>query len=311
MQYNKIKFTVGVFVITLFVLILSSLYFLLEEKGLFDKRYNYYFDISSAQSFSVGMPLKFSGFNIGVVDEIALKDDGSVKIRFSVNEENRKWISRGTVLKIIKPLIGSPYIEVDSQLGKSALKPGSTLKILQSDDINDMIAKMEPVVRKIIKIIDSIETITAYLASGDSELIKILRNLDSFSEKLAQDDSLLTSLTGDESSTKLFIDSLAELNKSMKEITRISKNLGEVSDSLDEKLIEPTSNSIHNLDEIMKDIRKRLEVIDGTVNSVGSYDKDLVEVREQISIAIAKSNQIIEKVDGLMRESEESEVVLP
>ncbi len=61
----------------------------------------------------------------------------------------------------------------------------------------------------------------------------------------------------------------------------------------------------------MKDIRKKLEVIDGTVNSVGSYDKDLVEVREQISIAIAKSNQIIEKVDGLMRESEESEVVLP
>jgi len=311
MQYSKIKFTVGIFVITLFAIILSSLYFVLEEKGLFDKRYNYYFEIESAQSFSIGMPLKFSGFNIGVVDEIALKDDGSVKIRFSVNEENRKWISQGSILKIIKPLIGSPYIEVDSQLGKSVLKADSSLKILQSDDINDMIAKMEPVVRKIIKIIDSIETITAYLASGDSELIKILRNLDSFSEKLAKDDSLLTSITGDKESPKLFINSLKELNKSMKEMSRITQNLGDISDSLDEKLIEPSSNSIQNLDEIMKDIRKKLEVIDGTVNSVGSYDKDLVEVKEQISIAIAKSNQIIEKVDGLMRDSEESEVVLP
>lgn len=311
MQYNKIKFTVGIFVITTFVLILSALYFLLEEKGLFDKRYNYYFNINSAQSFSVGMPLKYSGFNIGIIDEIALKNDGKVKIRFSVDESNRKWISEGSSLKIIKPLIGSPYIEVDSQLNKPVLKQNTTLKILMSDDINDMIAKMEPVVEKIILIIDNIETITAYLASKDSKFIKIIENMDSFSEKLVKDDSLMTTVTGDKESTKLFINSLGELNKSMKEITKITKNIGEASNSLDEKLIEPTSNSIDTLNEIMKDIKEKLQVIDGTVNSVGSYDKDLIELKEQVSIAIAKSNQIIEKVDGVMQDSEDSEVPLP
>ena len=293
------------------MLILSSLYFVLEEKGLFDKRYNYYFNINSAQSFSVGMPLKFSGFNIGIVDEIALKDDGSVKMRFSVDAENRKWISEGSRLKIMKPLIGAPYIVVDSQLGKPIMKENSTLTILQSDDINDMIAKMEPVVKKIIKIIDSIETITAYLASGDSELIKILHNLNEFSGKLAKDDSLLTSITGDKNSTILFVNTLKELNNSMKEVTRITQNIGDLSGTLDEKLIEPTSSSIKTLSEIMKDIKNKLESIDGTVNAVGSYDKDLVGLKEQVSVAIAKSNQIIEKVDGFMRESEDSEVTLP
>jgi len=311
MQYNKIKLAVGIFVITFIVAAVSALYFLLQEKGLFDKRYSYYIHTSSAQSFSVGMPLTFSGFNIGIVDDIALKDDGSVNIKFSVAQENRKWINRSISLMIIKPLIGSPFIEVHSQASKELLEPNSTLSIIESDDINDMISKMEPVVQKIVKIIDSVETITAYLASGDSELIKILRNLDKFSNRLAEDDSLLTTITGDESSAVEFKNSLNKFNKSMSDFNNISKNLSKISDSLDKDLVQPSSESVKNLNDIMKDIKKKLETIDGTVNSIGSYDEELLEVKEQVSMAIVKSNQIIDKVDSLLGSEQSSEVVLP
>ena len=93
MQYNKIKFAVGLFTIMFFVVTSAYVYLLLAEKGLFDKRYNYNFNTQSAKDFSVGMPLKFSGFNIGVIDNISLKDDGTVSIVFSVNEENKKWLN--------------------------------------------------------------------------------------------------------------------------------------------------------------------------------------------------------------------------
>jgi len=82
------KFAVGIFVITLIVVISTFLYLLLEEKGTFDKRYSFNFDTESASSFNVGMPLKYSGFNIGTIDKISLKDDGTVHMVFSVNEDN-------------------------------------------------------------------------------------------------------------------------------------------------------------------------------------------------------------------------------
>ena len=311
MQYNKIKLAVGIFVITFALVFMSALYFLLQEKGFFDKRYTYYIQTPSAQSFSVGMPLKFSGFNIGIVDAIALRDDGIVNVEFSVDQENRKWIAKGISLTIVKPLIGSPFIDVKSLLSKELLEPKSTLSIIQSDDINDMISKMEPVVKKIIKIIDSVETITAYLSSGDSELIKTLKNLEKFSSKLADDDSLITTITGDEESVVQFKNSLNQFNKSMSNFNNISKNLSDISNSLDKDLIEPSSQSINSLNSIMKDVKKKLEAIDGTVNSLGAYDKDLLQIKEQVSMAIVKSNQIIDKVDTILADEESSEVVLP
>jgi ABC-type transporter Mla subunit MlaD len=111
MQYSKIKLAVGVFVITLFITIITFLYLVLEDKGTFNKRYNYHFTTDSASFFSVGMPLKFSGFDIGVIDDISLNNDGTVYMTFSVDENNRKWITEGTVLMIIKPLIGSAHMK--------------------------------------------------------------------------------------------------------------------------------------------------------------------------------------------------------
>ncbi len=311
MQYNKIKFAVGLFTIMFFVVTSAYVYLLLAEKGLFDKRYNYNFNTQSAKDFSVGMPLKFSGFNIGVIDNISLKDDGTVSIVFSVNEENKKWIRMDTILKMSKPLIGSPYIEIQSNLDNALLKSDSTIKIIQSDDINDMISKMEPIIEKIIKIIDNIGTITKYLASEDSELIKTIKNLEKFSAKLANEDSLLTSVTGDKNSTQNLVNSINQLNLSMKDVKNITKNISDVSGSLDDKIIKPSSDAIKEVHKIMKDVTRKLEMIDSTVKSVGSYDKDLVDVKDQISLAIEKSNQIMDKVDAMLQDDEKSEVTLP
>jgi len=310
MQYSKIKFAVGLFTITLFIIIFTYLYIILEEKGLFNKRYNYYFNTKSATYFNVGMPLKFSGFNIGVIDDISLKDDGTVHMIFSVDEENKKWIREETILKMNKPLIGSPFIEIQSNLNKPHLAAGETLQIVQSDDINDMISKMEPVIEKIIKIIDNIYKISATFAREDSKLNKTFSNLDKFTQKLANE-SLLKTVTGDVKSQKEIENALSKLNASMQDIKEITQNINAVSRSINKDLVEPSSQAVKEVNAIMKDIKHKLDSLDGLVSSVGSFDKEIVDVKEQVSLAIEKSNEIMSKVDSLMQDEERSEVVLP
>lgn len=311
MQYSKMKLAVGIFVITLFITIITFLYLVLEDKGTFNKRYNYHFTTDSASFFSVGMPLKFSGFDIGVIDDISLNDDGTVYMTFSVDEHNRKWITEGTVLMTIKPLIGSAHIEIYSVIDNEVLESDAELQMLQSDDINDMISKLEPAVNKIINIISNIDAITAYIAKDDSDLIMTLQNIKKFTADLSNSDSLLTSITGDKKSTQSIIASLNKTTEIMKELHKISKDIGKTTSTLDSTIVTPASSAIKELDKIMKDVKQKLDALDGTVKAVGTYDKDLVDLKEQISVSVQKSNQIMDKVDALMQDEQKQEVTLP
>jgi len=305
------RLAVGAFVLILLFTIFTFLYLLLQEKGTFDDRYSFNFDTESASSFNVGMPLKYSGFNIGTIDKISLKDDGSVHMIFSVSEHNRKWITKDSVLMLVKPLIGSPHIELYSAVGNELLPPDSALIILLSDDINDMISKFEPAVDRVLNIIDNLDKITTYISSDNSDIVLILKNIRKFSDSLSKNDSLLTTITGDKNTTQNIISSLNEINKIIKELHLISKDLGKISSSLDEDIVQPTSSTIKNVDKIMKDVKQKLDAIDSTIKAVGSYDKDLYKLKDQISAGVEKSNHIMDKVDGLLQDEEKSEVTLP
>ncbi|EHP29490.1 ABC-type transport system, periplasmic component [Sulfurimonas gotlandica GD1] len=311
MQYSKMKLAVGIFVISLFITIITFLYLVLEDKGTFNKRYNYHFTTDSASFFSVGMPLKFSGFDIGVIDNISLNDDGTVYMTFSVDEHNRRWMTDGTVLMIIKPLIGSAHIEVYSVIDNEVLEADAELQMLQNDDINDMISKLEPAVNKIISIINNIDAITAYIAKDDSDLMLTLQNIKKFTADLSNSDSLLTSITGDKKSTQSIIASLNKTTEIMKELQKISKDISKTTSTLDSSIVTPASSAIKELDKIMKDVKQKLDALDGTVKAVGTYDKDLVDLKEQISVSVQKSNQIMDKVDALMQDEQKQEVTLP
>jgi len=312
MQYNKMKLAVGLFILIFFISLGGFLGFLLKEKGAFDKKYQYFFQVKSAQYFSVGMPIKFSGFAIGTIEEMQLQEDGKVLISFVVTQKNQKWIAYGSTLVLKKPLIGSAHIELHTpQNHNKTLKEGAMLVLVQSDDINDMIEKLDPVVEKMMHIIDNIEKITTYLSSNDSELLSILRNLDAFSKKLVKDDALLTTVTGDKTATKQFIHSLKSLSDAMENMKKITNNFTKTSATLDAKIVEPSSKSLHQFENILEDIAKKLQQLDGIVREVGGYDKDVADIKEEVSMAIHKSNQIIEKVDTLLETKQAQEVELP
>ena len=283
MTYNKMRLIVGVFVIVITILMGVFMYFLLEEKGAFNKRYSFNFETDSASSFKIGMPLKYSGFDIGVIDNMELNDDGTVRMYFSVDEINRRWITQDSVLMIRKPLIGSSHIELYSAIDNELLENGGALMLLLSDDINDMITKLQPAVDRVINIIN---------------------NIDKFTAKLSNDKSLLTSLTGSKSSTDNLVNTFSSLDKMMVNIEKITKHL-------DADIVNPSSSAIKELDLILKDVKNKLEKLDGTVESIGEYDEDLGMIKEQISTGIQKSNQIMDKVDSLMQSNDSDEITLP
>lgn len=304
MHYENMKLAVGIFVIVLVFSLSAFTIFLLDAKGVFEKQYRYYFVTESAASFSIGMPLKFSGFAIGHIDDIELKDDGEVLIHFAVTEENRKWINDYTYLMLKKPLIGSAHIEVYATSEKEYLEVESRLPILITDDINDLVTKFEPVVDKLLNIIENIETMTDTLSSQDSSFNKTIQNLEVFSEKLAKNDALLTTVTGDKKATQNMVNSVNELNE-------ILKNINGATKGLKSDIIEPTSISIKEFYLILHDLNQKLKTLEPLVQNLGESGTDLKAMRQSIKHTIEKTDALMEKVDALLQDKSKDKVELP
>ena len=304
MPYSKMKMAVGLFVLIFFASLAVFGYLLLDAKGVFEKHYRYYFITDSASSLTTGMPVKFSGFTIGSIEQMQLLDDGHVKTIFAINAKNRKWINRYTYLLLKKPLLGSPHIEVLSTSGIEPLKPNSKLPIIITDDIDDLVNKLEPVVDKLLHIITNVETITANIADANSSLNVTMKNLELFSAKLAKSDSLLTSVTGDANATRSIIDSIHTTNK-------ILKDVKEVTHSLKGDIIAPTSASIKELHAILIDVNQKLKTLQPLVQTIGRSDQDVKALQESIQTTIEKTNQLMEKVDAALIDKESKEVQLP
>lgn len=310
-SYNKMRLAVGLFIITLFLFIGASLFFLLKEKGAFDKHYNYHFTSDSAEFIKVGMPVKFSGFDIGAINDIKLLEDGSVNITFSITQEYRKWLTDGSILMIIKPLIGSPHIVLFTSLDTKLLEPEANLELMTSDGINDLILRLEPALATATHILDNVDKITTYLADEDSELKHILRNFETLSAKLAKSNSLLTSVTGDAKSTKELTDALSQSAKIAKDIKKITNDIATITASLDKSIMQPAQNSVNEIEHILKDITAKLDALDSTVKTAGSFSPELVDIKEQIRVGVEKSNMLMDKVDALLGNEDKEGIDLP
>ncbi len=298
------KTAVGIFVIVFFVSLIGATYLLLDAKGFFQKRYSYYFITDTASSFTIGMPVKFSGFAIGSIDKIELLDDGHVKTIFSITEQNRKWINKYTYLLLKKPLLGSPHIEVLASSGNGFLKPGSKLPIIITDDINDLVTKFEPVVDKLLNIIKNIETITNNMASEDSPLNKTMRNIETFSDKLANDDSLLTTVTGDKKAAKNVLASLEKIDSILQDISKTTK-------TLQGDLVRPTSQTIKELHAILVDVHEKFKTLQPLVKSLGESDKSVKKLQQSVQATIEKTDKLMEKIDSILIDEKNKEVQLP
>ncbi len=304
MSYNRMKFAVGIFIIFFSLLLGGIVYVILDKKGVFEEKVHFHFYTDSASSFYTGMPLYFSGFQVGEINNIDLTDNGKVHVSFEVSQENHKWVCEDTILMLEKPLIGSPSIDVKTSLGYGKLEPDSIVTIIIRDDINDMISNIEPIVSEIETIVSSINTITYKLADEKGDLAVAVKNLRIFTDRLATNDSLMTTITGKEESAEA-------LQKSLDQVVLITEALHKTIENVNKDVVKPSGALVKDVEAILKDVQQKLKDIDGTVKAIGGYDKDLTAIKEEIRLGINKTNQMVEKIDAMLLDKTDKEVQLP
>lgn len=153
------QWKLGMFVIIGLVLFVTTIYFVGKQKNLFGATFELNSKFNSVNGLEVGNNVRFSGINIGTVEEIEFLTDTSVVIKLVIKEEVRKYIKKDAIASISSDgLMGDKVLTISS--GKD-----SNVIVEDNDNIASKQAiEMDDLMVSVKKSVDNAGVITAQLA---------------------------------------------------------------------------------------------------------------------------------------------------
>jgi phospholipid/cholesterol/gamma-HCH transport system substrate-binding protein len=314
---QKTEFKVGVFIIITTLLIMAAIGYVAYKKDVFSKVYTYTLSSKTGENITEGTPVVFWGFNIGQVSKMELTDSG-VLVRIKIPERNNRVIRAGSRFVLEKPLLSSSRIIVyTDDLNALPLQTTAVPELTVSDDINELIRRVQTIAEKIDRIAGNITTISGKMADPQGDIERILKNIETVTSRLAEKETLAEMLTGNK--------------ESVKSIQKIIDNAGDVTANADllikriDALAAKTDDEINGKDGIFSLVRQilndllaklaKIEVTIDNINSIGNEaadaTKDLAALRGDIDETVMSIKILVDDLDRIIPFKEESGIDLP
>ena len=311
MPHNKIVLSVGFFILLSSILIVISVLYVIDKKGVFEPHIQYQLIASNAENIEKGMPILFSGFEVGQVEDLGLHENGEVLITISVPKYNTKWLRSGALFILENPLIGKAKITVKSSMNNPPLEEGLILRMYIKDGINEIITNIHPVVLELQSIVSNINTLSHSLSDQNASFQTSLKHIDTFSGKLASSPSVLASVTGDQHSAVELQKAITNLNLVLDEMHSIIENANTGVSELRKDIIQPASSNIQELGLVLKDVRHKLKSVDTLINTLANSDQDIKYFKDEMKVLLDEMNDISTRVNSIIGKESQENVELP
>ncbi|SEP07896.1 phospholipid/cholesterol/gamma-HCH transport system substrate-binding protein [Flavobacterium sp. CF108] len=193
----------GMFVTVGLLLFIMAIYFIGKQKNLFGSTFHITSKFKTVSGLEVGNNVRFSGINIGTVEEIRLINDSSVVVSMVIKDEVREFIKTDA-----RASIGSDGLMGDKVL---TIMPGvKSTKIIEDNgaiaSINGI--EMNDIMKSVKKSVDNVGVISEELAifsrsmnNGNGALARLVRD-----DKMAN--SVSNTLSNLETGTKGFSENM-------------------------------------------------------------------------------------------------------
>jgi len=249
----------GMFVITGLVLFAFTIYFVGKQKNLFGSTFQLRTQFKSVSGLEVGNNVRFSGINIGTVDEIELTTDTSVMVELLIKKEFQQFIKSDAAASI-----GSDGLMGDKVL---TISPGTFTRNPVKD--NDLIVskkavEMEDLMSSVKSSIDNAGVITAQLAQ--------------FSYKMNNGNGALSKLITDEEFSNSIKNTLANLQTSSNEFAKFTTKMNDGKGALsklvtDEEFANTLDSTLSNLESGTKGLSENMEAAQHNILLRGYFKK--------------------------------------
>jgi phospholipid/cholesterol/gamma-HCH transport system substrate-binding protein len=264
------------------------------------------------------MPDAFWGFTIGKVSSLELNDQGIVLIQIKIPERHIRMIRANSKFILDKPLIGIPRIVVQtSDLGDRPLSPQAVPELTESNDINEIIKRAQPIIEKADRIMANIEGITAKLDDPEGDVNRILRETETLIARFSKRDSLLEIAIGDPESIKAIHESLRKIKEITARVDGILQRIDAMAGKTDEELYGP-DGVLPQFRNILRDLLMKLAKIDTTFDNINQVSAEAVDstknlkgLRNELDETIMTIRNLADEIDRKIPFKTQPEIKLP
>ena len=314
---NKLHFKVGLFAAASLLLGAIFVVYLLHARGFFEHTYRLQLAAASADGVAPGVPLVFSGIEIGSVTALGLNDNGGIIIRLELLERNAKWLKQNSTFTLDKPLVGGAKIRVDSpDLSAPALPDNSTMLLLTSD-----LSKEIPVlVERVKAILANVE----HLTRKDGEINASLVNVKTLTGRMTGEYGMLEGILGSPEKARAVTDSLDKTRALITKLDSLALKMDGMASKADQWLFAPngvaenTRESLAQVRLMLNDAQSSLKKADALMSNaveisanVKEGTQDLAKLRAEIDDAVRKANSLVNEINKKWPFARDPEVKLP
>ena len=307
---NKLHFKVGLFAAASLFLAAVFVVYLLHARGFFEDIFELRLATASADGVAPGVPVVFSGIEIGRVTTLGLNENGGIVIHAEFLARNAKWLRETSTFTLDKPLVGGAKIRVDSpDLDAPALADGSTALLLSSDISKEVPALVE----RVKTILANVE----HLTRKDGEVNATLANVEKLTARMTGEYGMLEGLLGSAEKARAVTDSL---DKTRALITKLDGMALKTDQWLfaPDGVAEETRASLAQVRLMLNDAQASLKKADAVMANaveisadVKQGTQDIAALSSEIDDAVRKANALVNEINKKWPFARDPEVKLP
>jgi phospholipid/cholesterol/gamma-HCH transport system substrate-binding protein len=154
------KIKIGVFTFVGLLVLALGVFFIGNQKNMFSSTFTIYGTFKNVSGLQVGNNVRFAGINVGVVQNINIVNDSTVRVDVTLNDNVKKFIKKDSKLSIGSDGLMGDKLVIIVPGGVTSTEPvanGGELASVNPIDI-------DKIVTKVTKVIDNAEALTGGLA---------------------------------------------------------------------------------------------------------------------------------------------------
>jgi phospholipid/cholesterol/gamma-HCH transport system substrate-binding protein len=300
-------------------LLLGALFlvYLLHARGFFENTYRLQLAASSADGVTPGVPLVFSGIEIGSVTTLGLNDSGGIVIQLELLERNSKWLKQDSTFTLDKPLVGGAKIRIDSYNPDAPALPDNSTMLLLTSDISKEIPEL---VERVKAILANVE----HLTRKDGEINATLANVKTVTGRMTGEYGVLEGVLGSPEKARAVTDSLDKTRALITKLDGLALKMDGMAAKTDQWLFakngvaDLSRESLAQVRLMLSDAQSSLKKADAIMANaveisanVKEGTQDIAKLRAEIDDAVRKANALINEINKKWPFARNPEVKLP
>jgi phospholipid/cholesterol/gamma-HCH transport system substrate-binding protein len=173
---EKKNIRLGAFVSVGIALFIIAIYFIGAKQQLFTRTIRLSGLFTDIEGLQIGNNVRFSGINVGTIDDIVIVSDSFVKVDVVIKRKVQRFIKKDAIASIgSEGLMGNKVLNISPGSGhvKTMIRDGDLIRTKQLASMDDILVKMDSVAGNVVFITGDLKDVLGNMRAGKGTLGKL------------------------------------------------------------------------------------------------------------------------------------------